>query len=1519
LIANTLTGSSEKQTTLVGTNNDVANLDTFTTGGSHPGGFTLNDSANGLNIIGPVTTQGGDVDVDVVGNLNIAAGGLVNANGGDINLFQTGYFHSVNEETVITEGDGNITLYQNVGGKIQNAIDAILNTGTGTNTLYVGPGTFNEFVTVDLKLDLLGSGKGSTFIEPVDNTNNADLKTSLLTVEAAGAGSTIDGFTFNAFVPQSGSLNGVVKVESGANGVNITNNGFVTDVNPVGPQGNMPLELLVQGDDAVITGNMFTRTTDALGQANNVSNGVIRVSGANNTTIQNNMIDGGPIQVANSTGAILIDDNQVANTLNRDAIEVWGTDGTITISNNELAGTNKGGIKVRTSTGTLDIANNTAGSDTDGVINGITVNDFADASISGNTLWGSGSGVGINLVDSDDATVTSNTVNNFGTGIKVNSSDDVKVELNTLNGNTTGVFVTESNGVFVGGPNAATSKNTITGGTTGVLAKNSSDLTVQENEISGTKDGVRVQGISSALVSGILVDDNDIKDFTGKGVHFNYVDGGDIFDNLINSSTGSVGVRVDNSNDIDVGDDGNAFRNRIQNVGTGVIVNASTDVRLDDNDITNVQDFGIKVVGGSSNVVVEDHTITGLGGTANTGIYVNGSSDVTVGGGSGHGNDVSGFNTGIRIANSTDSEISNNELDNINNVNILVSNSNGTSLADGIRLIENDIDGGKTGILVSNSDFATVDDNIIKNLTGNAIQFSGSTNGEITHNDIDDVANTGILLTNLSNDTLIRDNNIDGAKNGIHVYGTDTNQISDITIDDNDVSDFDNKGIALVNTFNSAVTDNVINNGSNGSVGTGVYVNKSHGVVIGGDDAANRNTVHNRINNVTNAVTIVNSNDVIVGQNDVTNTVRGIYAGNSFDITVKDNVLTTGTGNAIQFSNVQNSIIGGSDTDTNEITGYQNGIVINGSNGVEASWNDIEDVARDGVRIVNSDGTSLGGVDNVVAKNNEIAGFGRHGIYVNNSDYAEVGGFTSFDANIIDGENVGQNGVTLVNTDNAFVGWNSLTNLLNDGVRGVSSNAANIFNNTVSDAGNGLHFIGSSNVLLDTNTVTDVTLDGIQVTGGTDNTAQDNIIERAGEDGIDFAGSNDFLITGNVVTESGESGIDVSNIVGGTISGNTTNDNGFAGVEITGSSDIDVNGGNSASGNEVGVYANTSSVITIDGNTTNLNDVGIYLQDVTNSLITDSITNENTIAGIKLVRVNNVSVVDNLQINENGQYGLWVAEAGSGNVIVSGNTFIDNPTAFRAESGAIDISSLVNPNTIINTNPLNTPVGIQLDGPDVSLAGNTIGGTIFSGFFTPGSYYVRFEDGTLLDPVTGAPVQINGLNASFDGFVPASQGGLLTQNDLDFIEARIYDADDAPVNGRGNLFVGQVPGDLDGLSNIEDFFNAFGYPITALAGLNVRIVGLPSVGGPSAAGLNQITPAAGGTDPSSLNQITPAAGGAEGTTPEDLNNINTEAGGDEVTCWSDAVGAGNVATLTYGGTMEDALETADSCSNAGAI
>lgn len=211
----------------------------------------------------------------------------------------------------------------------------------------------------------------------------------------------------------------------------------------------------------------------------------------------------------------------------------------------------------------------------------------------------------------------------------------------------------------------------------------------------------------------------------------------------------------------------------------------------------------------------------------------------------------------------------------------------------------------------------------------------------------------------------------------------------------------------------------------------------------------------------------------------------------------------------------------------------------------------------------------------------------------------------------------------------------------------------------------------------------------------------------------------------------------------------------------------------------------------------------------------------------------------------------------------------------------------------------------------LSLDGNTIGATTFSGFLPVGSFYVRFEDGTLLDTVTGAPIVINGLNANFDGLIPASQGGFLTPAQLEFLESRIYDADDSLLNGRGQLFVGTIPtADQLGLDDVEDFFNRYGTPGDGSSGFSVTVRGLPNV---TAAGLNALTPAAGNAGPAGLNAITPAAGGdTAGVAPQD---IEPEAGGEDVSCWSDAVSAGGTTTFNYGGSFEDSLAGAGKCSS----
>ena len=220
-----------------------------------------------------------------------------------------------------------------------------------------------------------------------------------------------------------------------------------------------------------------------------------------------------------------------------------------------------------------------------------------------------------------------------------------------------------------------------------------------------------------------------------------------------------------------------------------------------------------------------------------------------------------------------------------------------------------------------------------------------------------------------------------------------------------------------------------------------------------------------------------------------------------------------------------------------------------------------------------------------------------------------------------------------------------------------------------------------------------------------------------------------------------------------------------------------------------------------------------------------------------------------------------------------------------------------------------TPVGLQFDEigafpGSLTIAGNTLGTTTFTGFGAVGSFYVRIEDGTLLDTVTGDPIIIDGLNATFDGINPISTGGILSAADLAFIEDRLFDADDALVDGRGQIFVGTIAA-----VDQEDVFRQFGFNPADLAGLDVTILGLPNIpGGPV------------GFTPSALNNLLLRLLVVMVLlSPEDLNAIEAAAGGEgseAASCWNDALGAadsGQITNLSYGGGAEALLDSEASC------
>ena len=189
-------------------------------------GGSIRASATGL----PITTFFG-LPVDG----NILVNGVLNAGGGNIDLKQSGIFDG-DAESLRTSGTGTISLQQNsftfLGqqlASIQNAIDAIRNTGTGTNTIRVSAGTFKESLKVDhANLVLRGNnagrfGQATRFDETVIAPNSPGF---YVTADNA----VIDGFTVTGAdngIHVDGAVNALIKnniiTNSSANAIYFTN------------------------------------------------------------------------------------------------------------------------------------------------------------------------------------------------------------------------------------------------------------------------------------------------------------------------------------------------------------------------------------------------------------------------------------------------------------------------------------------------------------------------------------------------------------------------------------------------------------------------------------------------------------------------------------------------------------------------------------------------------------------------------------------------------------------------------------------------------------------------------------------------------------------------------------------------------------------------------------------------------------------------------------------------------------------------------------------------------------------------------------------------------------------------------------------------------------------------------------------------------------------------------------------------------------------------------------------------
>ena len=1437
------------------------------------------DALESITVDGSIFTNGGDITFTANGDpaadfitgpqTNINVFGIVDAQGGDIDFSQTGEFYGA-VDSIRTTGTGTIKLEQNqfdtesdligLGATIQNAIDAVKNTGTGYSAVYVGAGTYDESVKVYEDNFLIG---GNNYNVPANSTRNDEsvIRTLGTGFRVTGNNVLIDGFKIIGGVPdidlpgEDGSVSSF--------GILGGNYGVWAD----------------NGDNVVISNNIIEGTL-LNGIYAERNNGVI----VDSNKVTNTGDDA--IKLEGSTGTILVTDNVVGDETNAtkiigNGIGFYGVYGGL-IQGNQIFNTqtvlpdHASGIYLTGSRFTQVGGGNAGDGNTIRGANwdGIKINGSHDIWTEGNNIQGS-TRVGIWSISSDRGYIVGNTTrdSNITAGIGVLGGNDILIDGNF-------VYDTQGNGIEV---KSATGNVNIVNNTVGEggseIVGNGIGLygifggLIQGNTVTNTKtvnpdfaSGVYVTQSRNTVVNG-----NTIRDAEWDGIKINGSHNVTTSNNNITNST-RVGIWSISSDDAKIF--GNTTRD--SNITAGIGVLGGNNINVADNFVYDTQGNGIEVKSATGQVFITGNTV----GETGSEIVGNGIGLYGVYGGLIQGNTITNTKT-----------------------------------------VDPDF---ASGIYVTQSRFTVVDDNTISDANWDGIKINGSHNVTTSNNTITNSTRVGIWSIS-SNDANIFGNSTrgSGVTAGIGILGG-----TNITIDDNEVYDTLGNGIEVRDAKGFiTVTDNVVGEGAAGEGSLGSFIT-GNGIafygIYGGTIQRNR---------ITNTLT------------DEQDKASGIYV----------------------FAGM-NTLIGGGETDAgdnfingNTITGADwDGIKVAGGSQHRILGNDIDNSTRVGIWGISSGDIEIG--FNTVNDSNVTAGIA--------SNYST----NAFIHDNIVTDSVGD-GILANDVDGTVrITGNTIDTSTDDGIEVVDSAAyvyivGNRINNSGFGAEAGDDIYGGDGIhvrnVTASSTGGDIRPDDIG--NGLYNivVANNPNISNSADDGIEIVGTGGF--------QSGNQTFRLAKFVPSTgpvfVSSNIVINSGF---DTTG---LDGFGGDGIHVRNVGYVAApsepdgdeelpgdvlTSAIfaladeqpqspysVTISGNSVdNSADDGIEVYNDLDSTGTAPVLVEN-----------------NLSVTDSGDHGLFISGPSHQNVIVQGNGFATFDIGAEFQSGLINLTgtgnsfdngriglrfnpefsdSLPPPQNAFFAKILNNALSfldlVDNDGePDTLFAsGETptnFGGTIGNQTFTNiDDYYVQLEANAFSHNGDGAayPVWINGLNSSYDGFVPADNvdgNGFLSQADFDDMNARMFDFRDA--DSRDIFFFGlRAPDDLDtALIDQGDIFNRFAAFNGDITGLNVRILGLPTIpGGGTAAQLNNISTFAGGPattttgNPADLNNIETAAGGSQDATtpvtPETLNTISTEAGGDNQRCWGNAIAAasaGQAVNVVYGGSFADNLAQAEAC------
>ena len=1401
---------------------------------------------DGLNISNYGIDANGADNLQVLGNtfLNFLIDAIHVENSNNIEI-RGNIIHSVGNDGIDVRGGSshdisdNVIGYTDIAGTISAGNGNIGNAGYGNGIMLSdSANTFGDESIINNNIIGQATYNGAQGGNGVQVSNSSFVKIAgaigNIIKDVQGDGVSIKGGTNNNIIVENNTITDAERV-----GVYTENaNNIAIQGNTISGNGRYAAIYGYQGFDLHITGNTI----------NNVDEMGIYLQGVNTgipgfSTITGNFIDNTGQNKKNSDGTNSGDGIRIV------ASNAWVTLNEIGNHGGNVSGNGISLLGAQPGAGVVVRGNTIVGVTEDGIL-GLSTNNLTigGTGVAENNIITNVGGHGINLDGVNGATIVNNDITNagvdgihvlFGSGITVGG--DTNAEGNTITAQQDGIEVRSTSGAvkvnrndinatgssandhgieIYGTTDAIVDRNRIdNAGGDGINVAQSSGVEITRNIISGTQNGSGITlgaAVSNSEIRGNTVTNAQLHGINVVGNHFGTLD---ILNNTVRGVITGDGITVTTSTDpvvtgntidivagngisingsanskvknnfIGVGADhisGNGDDSAIQ--GNGIFINQSDTAEVTGNLVAHANQNGINVVNSQLGTKINKNTIND---SANNGIRVFASSDVTIGGANDtfantiNGTDAGWMHNGITVNGGSDNKVKYNTVNNAGGFGIGIDGStdadvignkinnasfNGIQLyhANGATVDANVIIGAQTGIAAETSENLKIRGNFIgtsgNRVTNHGIElYYGAPHAIITGNTIF-ATNNGINVLNAGgqfNDdvtigSLIAPNIIDGGVNGVYIDGGNHqtvtgNNIKNTSADGiyvqnltgtnlifgNELAGIGQDGIQAVNANNLTVSTNHIT-GTNTKAGAG-----ANGILVTGN---NNGTIE------FNTITGGNGAGNVTGKAGAV--LDGIHVENNRGVEVFGNVIRGGNAAPGLFGSGQGGVGAGGDgidvsgspeatINSNSIQAGNNVLLKRG--GVGASGNGIIVTDSDGG--INADGVQIN--NNFVLGNLLVRGATLNGIVLDHGN----GGSASPVKPSVTGNTityVGQDGIHIVETDNVQVGTNTITRTGGDGIDIFNSDDAVINANRITVAGgNGISMLLGEDVAITGNFIGDGLLsgaaqDGINVSGGTSVLIDNNTI-RGGLLLLSGAGDNGIEVNGNLEAE-----ITNNRILGGALFARGATNNGIYVNNSGAQGDNNLNGvvvtGNFVTGTALSNGAGDDGIIVINSGGGNGG--------------TDALINGNTVnfAGDDAIDVSNST---NVQVSGNFIDDITNAGIRLTNIVralVSANDIDDADTGIDVGNGLTSLDVEIDNNDIVNvdTGILADSV-VQLRITDNRIDGRTGAGMGDYGIYVTGSpnaiiggqggtninYIQDFDTGIHVDTSNGARVRWN--------------------------------------------------------------------------------------------------------------------------------------------------------------------------------